>query len=56
MGEAWAAFAKDGNPGHREVPEWPVYTADRRSTMIFDNQCRIKYDPEGEGLRLIRQG
>jgi para-nitrobenzyl esterase len=56
MGAAWAGFAKDGNPGHREVPEWPAYTSDRRATMVFDNQCRIKNDPEGEGLRLIRQG
>jgi para-nitrobenzyl esterase len=56
MGAAWAGFAKDGNPGYREVPEWPAYTADRRATMIFDNECRIKNDLEGEGLRLIRQG
>jgi para-nitrobenzyl esterase len=56
MGAAWAGFAKDGNPGHREVPEWPAYTAQQRATMIFDNQCRIKNDLEGEGLRLIRQG
>jgi para-nitrobenzyl esterase len=56
MGEAWASFARDGNPGHRGVPEWPAYSAQRRATMIFDNQCSIKNDPEGEGLRLIRQG
>jgi para-nitrobenzyl esterase len=55
MAEAWASFARDGNPGHRGVPEWPAYTAERRATMILDNQCAIRYDPEGEGLRLIRQ-
>jgi len=55
MAEAWASFARDGNPGHRGVPEWPAYTAHRRATMILDNQCAIRYDPEGEGLRLIRQ-
>jgi para-nitrobenzyl esterase len=56
MGAAWSGFAKDGNPGHREVPEWPAYTAERRATMVFDNQCAIRNDLEGEGLRLIRQG
>jgi para-nitrobenzyl esterase len=56
MGAAWSGFAKDGNPGHREVPEWPAYTAERRATMVFDNQCTIRNDLEGDGLRLIRQG
>lgn len=55
MGAAWSGFAKDGNPGHREVPEWPAYTAERRATIVFDNQCAIKNDLVGEGLRLIRQ-
>jgi para-nitrobenzyl esterase len=55
MGEAWAHFARDGSPGHRGLPEWPAYTAETRATMIFDDRCRIKADPEGEGLHLIRQ-
>jgi para-nitrobenzyl esterase len=55
MGEAWAAFARDGNPGQRGLPEWPAYNAEPRATMILDSQCRIKNDPEGDGLRLIRQ-
>jgi len=55
MGEAWASFARTGKPGHRNLPEWPSYTAEKRATMVFDNQCTIKNDPEGEGLRLIRQ-
>ena len=42
MGEAWAKFARDGKPGHRGLPEWPAYTAQKPATMIFDNQCRIK--------------
>ena len=32
-----------------------VHPAEKRATMLFDNQCRIQNDPEGEGLRLIRQ-
>ena len=55
MGEAWASFAREGKPGHRGLPEWQAYTAEKRATMIFDNQCKIKNDPEGEGLRLIRE-
>jgi para-nitrobenzyl esterase len=55
MGEAWASFARTGKPGHRDLPEWPAYTQEKRATMVFDNQCMIRNDPEGEGLRLIKQ-
>jgi para-nitrobenzyl esterase len=54
IGEAWASFARQGRPGHKGLPEWPAYNPEQRSTMIFDAVCRIKNDPEGEGLRLIR--
>jgi para-nitrobenzyl esterase len=52
---SWAGFARTGKPGHRGIPEWPAYTADKRATMIFNSTCTVKNDPEGEGLRLVRQ-
>jgi para-nitrobenzyl esterase len=55
MGEAWASFARSGNPGHSGLPAWPAYTAEKRATMVFNAPSAIKHDPEGEGLRLIRQ-
>lgn len=53
MGAAWVGFARTGDPNHSGMPHWPQYDARSRSTMIFDSPCRIKDDPEGEGLRLI---
>jgi para-nitrobenzyl esterase len=55
MGEAWANFARNGKPGHKGLPEWPAYTAEKRSTMLFNNTCTVKNDPEGECLRLVRE-
>jgi para-nitrobenzyl esterase len=55
MGAAWAGFARRGHPGHDGLPEWPAFSAEMRAAMIFDSPCRIKKDPEGEGLRLIRE-
>jgi para-nitrobenzyl esterase len=55
MGEAWAGFARSGKPGHRGLPDWPAYTADKRATMILNNSCAVKNDPEGECLRLVRE-
>src|SRR5208337_3583783 len=36
MGEAWASFARTGNPYHSGMPHWPAYAADTRATMFFD--------------------
>lgn len=48
MSNAWANFARTGNPNHQGLPDWPAYTADRRGTMIFDNECKVVNDPGGE--------
>jgi len=45
MSRTWLAFARTGNPNHEGIPDWPSYSADRRPTMIFDNQCRVENDP-----------
>lgn len=45
MSCAWAHFAKYGNPSHDEIPAWPTYTLDRRSTMILDTTCKVVEDP-----------
>ncbi len=48
MSGAWAAFARDGNPDHEGIPHWPVYTKDKRSTMIFNTECHVEDDPRRE--------
>jgi para-nitrobenzyl esterase len=55
MGAAWAGFARTGQPGHGGLPAWPAYHEKARTTMVFNTPCAVRNDPEGEGLRLIRQ-
>lgn len=55
MSGAWASFARTGNPNHPGLPEWPAYSAERRSTMFFDAPSRVRNAPEAEGLRLLAQ-
>ncbi len=45
---AWTALARNGNPNHAGLPNWPAYTADKRATMIFDIPCRVEDDPTKE--------
>jgi para-nitrobenzyl esterase len=55
ISSAWIAFARTGNPGTKGLPDWPTYSADRRSTMILDNDPRVENDPSRE-LRLFWLG
>jgi para-nitrobenzyl esterase len=45
MHRAWIAFARDGDPNHAGLPEWPQYDLDRRATMRFDVTCELLEDP-----------
>jgi len=45
MSRAWASFARNGNPSHDEIPDWPVYTLEQRATMFLDSRCRVEFDP-----------
>jgi para-nitrobenzyl esterase len=55
MSTAWVNFARTGNPDHDSLPHWPAYAAETRATMYFDVPCEVRYDPEGQGLRIIAQ-
>ena len=52
MSAAWMAFARVGNPDTPNLPHWPVYSADTRHAMIFDNESRIATDHD-RGPRLV---
>jgi len=45
MSAAWIAFARTGKPAAKDLPAWPAYSADTRSTMILDNNPRVENDP-----------
>ena len=48
----WVNFARTGNPSQPGLP-WPAFTPDRCQTMVFDNDCRVVDDPEGEARKLL---
>ena len=50
--DAWIAFARTGNPNHGNLPQWPPYDLDERSTLILDVNPVVVQDPMNE-LRLL---
>ena len=52
MAASWAAFAATGNPS---IPglKWSPTDPETKKTMIWDNDCRMVNDPEGEARKII---
>lgn len=48
MHQAWINFARNGNPNTKNLPEWPMYDLNNRSTMIFNNESSVENDPNRE--------
>ncbi|MFI5000026.1 MAG: carboxylesterase/lipase family protein [Reyranellales bacterium] len=48
VSKTWSTFARTGDPGNDAIPAWPAYTATRRATMGFNDECRVVDDPDGE--------
>jgi len=46
--DSWIAFARTGNPSHSDIPKWPKYNAEKRSTMILGKEIKVVDDPYGE--------
>ena len=52
MATAWANFARTGNPSQPGL-QWEPFEPTRGQTMVFDNNCRMADDPEGEVRRIL---
>jgi para-nitrobenzyl esterase len=52
MANAWCNFARTGNPSQPGLT-WTPFEPTKGPTMVFDNQCRIVNDPEGEVRKIL---
>jgi para-nitrobenzyl esterase len=48
VSEAWIQFARNGNPNHHGLPNWPAFSAETCPTMIFDTLCKMQNNPDKE--------
>ncbi len=52
MATAWANFARTGNPSQPGLT-WTPSDPERNQTMVWDNECRMVDDPEGEAREIL---
>ena len=52
MATAWANFARKGDPSQPGL-KWEPFEPTRCRTMVFDNNCRMMDDPEGDVRKIL---
>jgi para-nitrobenzyl esterase len=53
MSGALVQFMKTGDPNGSGLPDWPKYTAANGETMILDDACEVKNDPDREARKSL---
>jgi para-nitrobenzyl esterase len=53
MAGALVQFMKTGDPNGGGLPTWPKYTTANGETMVLDNTCEVKNDPDREARKAL---
>jgi para-nitrobenzyl esterase len=53
MSDSLLQFMKTGNPNGGGLPEWPAFTVENGETMVLNDTCEVKNDPDREARKLL---
>lgn len=53
MADALVQFMKTGDPNGSALPQWPSFTETNGETMILDDVCEVKNDPDREARKSL---
>jgi para-nitrobenzyl esterase len=53
MSDALVQFMKTGNPNGAGLPDWPRYSPAKGETMVLDDMCETKNDPDREARKTL---
>lgn len=54
MADALLRFARTGNPNGGFLPEWPVFTVEKGETLILNDVCEVKNDPDRDARTILK--
>ncbi|WP_338087151.1 carboxylesterase/lipase family protein [Maribellus sediminis] len=55
MSLALTNFARNGDPNHPGIPNWPKYNTSDGAVMIWNDTCEVKNDPDREARNLANE-
>lgn len=56
MSDALGAFMRTGDPNTKNaLPEWPQYSVEECPTMMLNNTCEVRYNPDGDARALMEK-
>ena len=53
MSDSLLQFMKTGNPNGGGLPEWPAFSVEKGETMVLNDTCEVKNDPDREARKLL---
>ncbi len=53
MAKSFINFARTGNPNGGGLPNWAKYTSEKGETMILNDECVLKNDPDREARKAL---
>lgn len=53
MAKSFVNFARTGNPNGGGLPNWAKYTSEKGETMILNDECVLKNDPDREARKAL---
>ena len=53
MSDALLSFMRTGDPNCDALPTWPKFTVENGETMVLNDVCQVKNDPDREGRKMI---
>jgi para-nitrobenzyl esterase len=54
MSDALLSFMRTGNPNCGALPEWPAFNDTDKPTMILNDVCEVRNNPDGEALAAMQ--
>ncbi len=52
---AWIAFARNGDPSHPGLPDWPACKPGEENVMVFDRECSLRPNFDKELIRFHKE-